>query len=64
MNDGKLDSKCECGCCHFPDYGACDGFEEGANGLCVYCDHSEKCHERDKNRPYYNTPLGIRARTQ
>jgi hypothetical protein len=26
---------------------------------CVYCDHQEACHERDKHKPVYNTPLGI-----
>jgi hypothetical protein len=33
-----------CDCCHVPDYGACDEFEEGANGRCVYCDHAKECH--------------------
>lgn len=35
-----------CTCCHTVDHGACPTFEEGANGMCVYCDHSKECHER------------------
>lgn len=34
-------------CCttsHRPLDTACWGFERGANGRCVYCDHEEKCH--------------------
>jgi hypothetical protein len=57
-----LQEKCECGCCHAEDYGACDTYEQGMNGRCVYCDHSEACHGRDKERPMFNGPLepGIR----
>jgi len=48
--------KCECECCHVPDYGACSTFERGMNGRCVYCDHAEACHPG--NGPYHNGPLG------
>lgn len=57
MSEPTLQEKCECGCCHLPDYGACDTFEAGVNGRCVYCDHAETCHERDKVRPMFNGPL-------
>lgn len=57
-----LDFKCPCGCCHVPDWGACPQFEQGANGLCVYCDHSKPCHERDKDRKTYNGPLEVGIR--
>jgi hypothetical protein len=60
----SLPQKCSCGCCHAVDYGACDAFEEGGNGRCVYCDHSEPCHERDKNRPMFNGPLEPGFRTE
>jgi len=36
--------RCSCGCAHEPDHGACQNFERGLNGLCVYCDHGEPCH--------------------
>lgn len=49
---GKL---CGCGCCHKPDYGACQSFEKGANGRCVYCDHGKVCHPGDPKS--YNTPI-------
>ena len=49
--------KCECGCCHVPDHGACQTFEMGANGRCVYCDHGKDCHPGDPNK--FNTPLGV-----
>lgn len=55
--------KCECGCCHAEDFGACPGFETGANGRCVYCDHGMSCHERDKENRYFNGPLRIGDRT-
>lgn len=48
-------SGCECGCCHVPDYGACDEFERGANGRCVYCDHGESCHPGQG--AFHNGPL-------
>jgi len=47
--------ECGCGCCHDPDYGACDGFEAGFNGRCVYCDHGEDCHPG--TGLYHNGPL-------
>lgn len=49
--------KCPCGCCHSTDHGACQTFEKGANGRCVYCDHGEGCHPGDPDR--FNTPLGV-----
>lgn len=49
--------RCECGCCHVPDHGACQSFEKGANGRCVYCDHGKDCHPGNPKR--FNTPLGI-----
>lgn len=38
--------RCDCGCCHDIDYGACpkSTYEKGMNGRCVYCDHGEECH--------------------
>jgi len=57
MNEEKNQDRCPCGCCHVPDYGACQSFEKGANGLCVYCDHGEECHPG--NPESYNTPLGV-----
>jgi hypothetical protein len=54
---------CECGCCHAIDYGACPTFEAGSNGRCVYCDHAEPCHERDKDRPFYNGPIRVGVRS-
>lgn len=57
------DSRCECGCCHVPDHGACPTPEIpmpwSGNGRCVYCDHALPCHKRDKNTPTFNTPLGV-----
>lgn len=54
-------AKCECGCSHAYDDGACDDFEAGMNGRCVYCDHGEECHPGDG--PFANGPLGpIRIR--
>jgi hypothetical protein len=57
-----LTFRCGCGCCHSGDLGACDKFELGASGHCVYCDHGQPCHERDRNRKFYNGPIayGIR----
>lgn len=54
------DSRCECGCCHVPDHGACPKpeIQEGGD-RCVYCDHGLPCHKRDKNKPTFNTPLGV-----
>ena len=52
----KKNDKCECGCIHYPDYGACDLFEPGENGNCVYCDHGEDCHPGTGK--YFNLPLG------
>lgn len=40
--------KCECGCCDSPDHGACEGYEQGGNGRCAYCDHAEGCHPQRK----------------
>jgi len=51
----KKQSFCDCGCCHMPDYGACDHFERGFNGRCVYCDHGEECHPG--TGPWQNGPL-------
>ncbi len=53
----KNKERCPCGCCHVPDHGACQLFEMGTNGRCVYCDHGETCHPGDPDR--FNTPLGI-----
>ena len=39
-----------CGCCHSVDQGACTSFENGANGRCVFCDHSKECHSKITNR--------------
>jgi hypothetical protein len=36
--------KCKCGCMDSPDNGACNKFEKGDNGRCVYCDHAKACH--------------------
>lgn len=47
--------RCGCGCCHYPDYGACRDYEKGMNGRCVYCDHGEQCHPGDG--PLANGPL-------
>ncbi len=52
-----MNERCTCGCCHIPDHGACDTFERGMNGRCVYCDHGEECHPG--TGPYYNTPLSL-----
>lgn len=46
---------CDCGCCHYPDLGACPTFEQGMNGRCVYCDHGEECHPGKGNN--FNRPL-------
>lgn len=55
--------ECGCGCCHDPDYGACDHFEAGFNSRCVYCDHGESCHPG--TGLYHNGPLGaIRRNAQ
>ena len=45
----------KCACCHAVDYGACDTFEVGMNGRCVYCDHDESCHPGTGE--YHNAPL-------
>lgn len=45
----------QCGCCHVPDYGACDTYEAGLNGRCVYCDHSLACHPGKGE--FHNGPL-------
>jgi hypothetical protein len=52
--------------CKCPTYagnlGPCDGFEEGGNGRCVYCDHTNNCHkELDAQRCKDVKPLGIQA---
>lgn len=40
-----MGEKCKCGCCHVPDYGACDKFEASMDpAMCVYCDHGKDCH--------------------
>jgi hypothetical protein len=54
--------KCGCGCAHAKDYGACDLFQAGMNGRCVYCDHGEECHPG--SAPYHNGPLGPVPRAQ
>ena len=51
-----MTKRCKCGCCHVPDHGACQTFEAGMNGRCVYCDHGIKCHPGKKKE--HNTPLG------
>jgi len=54
---------CDCGCCHQKDFGACDSFEKGMNGRCVYCDHGENCHGPQNNaKRFYNAPLGVGVR--
>jgi len=45
----------QCDCAHVPDHGACDVFEQGMNGRCVYCDHDEGCHPGQG--PLHNGPL-------
>lgn len=45
----------KCQCAHSPDLGACDSYEQGANGRCVYCDHDKPCHESIGE--YANGPL-------
>lgn len=50
--------KCACGCCHVPDHGACPTYE-CRYARCFYCDHAEACHERDKHKAAFNTPLGV-----
>ena len=52
----------KCNCAHVPDYGACNKFEEGMNGRCVYCDHSKWCHPGRGQR--YNGPLWWMERKQ
>jgi hypothetical protein len=44
-----------CTCCHAKDFGACPTYERGANGMCVYCDHHEKCHTLADGKSF-NTP--------
>ena len=44
-----------CSCAHVPDHGACDVFEQGMNGRCVYCDHAEGCHPG--HGQFHNGPL-------
>jgi len=48
--------RCDCGCRALPDYGACDNFESGETGRCVYCDHAETCHT-DDNADTHTPPL-------
>lgn len=36
----------ECTCSHEHDRGACTMYEQGGNGMCVYCDHHKNCHEK------------------
>ena len=50
----------KCACCHVPDHGACDDFEQGSNGRCVYCDHAVDCHPG--SGPVFNVPLGVGVR--
>ena len=45
-----------CKCPTYPDnLGPCAEWEEGGNGMCVYCDHEQGCHlqlsvyRRDRN---------------
>src|SRR5437899_720196 len=34
-----------CRCPTYPaNWGACDTWEKGANGLCAFCDHARSCH--------------------
>lgn len=37
--------QCECPT-YWGNLGSCGGYLNGANGLCVYCDHTETCHVR------------------
>jgi len=55
------DEKC-CECSHLPDRGACDNFEKGMNGRCVYCDHDEKCHPGKGET--FNLPLSVGIRNE
>jgi len=48
-------ARCQCGCCHIPDHGACQTFERGSNMRCVYCDHGEDCHPG--RGAWHNGPL-------
>lgn len=45
----------QCPCAHQPDHGACDHFEAGSNGRCVYCDHAAGCHPGTGE--WHNGPL-------
>ena len=45
----------QCDCAHVPDHGACDVFDQGMNGRCVYCDHDEGCHPG--HGQFHNGPL-------
>jgi hypothetical protein len=56
-----MSDRCTCGCCHVPDHGACDTFERGMNGRCVYCDHGEECHPGSGER--FNLPLTVGVRS-
>lgn len=46
--DVTLTERFENKACCCPTYegnlGPCQGYDLGANGRCVYCDHSEACH--------------------
>lgn len=39
----RLAVVCECPTYH-DNEGVCATFEEGSNGRCVYCDHTQFCH--------------------
>lgn len=54
--------RCTCGCCHVPDHGACDTFERGMNGRCVYCDHGQGCHPGTGK--HFNLPLATGEREE
>ena len=51
---GRMCKKCLCR--HMPDYGACDVFRNGMNGMCVFCDHAKGCHPGAG--VFCNAPLG------
>ena len=50
----------KCACSHAYDHGACDDYELGRNGRCVYCDHDEDCHPGEEK--FFNQPLSIGVR--
>lgn len=50
----------KCACSHAFDHGACDDYELGRNGRCVYCDHDEGCHPGEGE--FFNQPLSVGVR--